>query len=185
MARCPHCGEPVAAGQENCYACGHKVRARGYRAEHRVNPLVFVGAAVVAVLVLGGLWLMRSNAAKKQAVLAAEEEALRVQDSIRRVSHEWQDALHAARNDPEAQSFVAELDDIESRFESVRLRVAARPSAQQERVISRVEAELARLRETVVVLASLPEEEKPALRDSIAAGERGLEALTKELDGAQ
>ncbi len=183
MPKCPHCGEPVAAQQENCYACGHKIRARGYRAEHYVNPLVFVAAGLLVVVVAGVVLMSRANSAKKQAALAAEEEALRVEDSVRRASHAWQNALRAAQNDEEAQSFAAQLDDLESRFRTVSLRVAAHPTPEQERTISRVEAGLERLRQKVVVLASSADTEKPALRDTIQAGLSQLEDLTRELAG--
>lgn len=185
MARCPHCGEPVADRQETCYACGHKVRARGYRAEHHVNPLIFVAAGLIVVLVLGGLWMIRANTAKKQAALRAEEEAVRVQDSVRRADRQWLDALRVAERDDEVRAITAELDDVEARFRSVRVRVAARPSPQQKRIIARVEAELELLRYSAVVLASSAETEKQALRDSIQTGTRHVQDLTKELGSTQ
>ena len=185
MARCAHCGEPVADGQENCYACGQKARTRAYRAEHRVNPLVIIAACLTVILVLGGLWLIRANAAKKQVALLAEEDALRAQDSARRASHNWQDALRIAESDNEARSLAAELKDAEARFQSTRLRVAEPPSVQQESIISRFEVELELLRKIVVVLASSADTEKQSLRDSIQAGKRQVEALMKELGSTE
>ena len=103
MARCPHCGETMAEGQENCYACGQHVRTRAFRHEHRANPVVIIAAFLtVVVLVFGGMWFIRATAARKQAALLAEEETVRVQDSSRRASREWQDALRVAKNDDEA-----------------------------------------------------------------------------------
>ena len=185
MAQCPHCGESMAEGQENCYACGQHVRARAFRHERRVNPLVYVGAGLIVVFVLGALLLMRSNAARKQAALFAEEEALEVQDSIRRASHNWQDALRIAQDDKEARSIVAELEDAEARFQSTRLRVAEHPSVQQESIISRFEAKIELLRRTVVVLASAADTEKQSIRDSIQAGQRDAEVLMTELGGTE
>jgi len=181
MGRCQHCGEPVAEGQENCYACGQKARTRAYRAEHRVNPLVIIAACLVVIAVLGGLWLMRANSAKKQAALLAEEETLRVQDSARRASHNWQEALRVAANDNEARSLTAELEYAEARFQSTRVRVAEHPSVKQASIIHRFQAELELLRQTVVILASSADTEKQSLRDSIQAGKRQVEALIKEL----
>jgi type II secretory pathway pseudopilin PulG len=185
MARCQHCGEPVADGQEICYACGQKARTRAYRAEHHVNPVVIIAACLAVILVLGGLWFIRANAAKKQAALHAEEETLRVQDSARRATRQWQDALRVARNDNEARSLAAKLDDAEARFQSIRLRVAEHPSVQQESIINRFQAELELLRRTVVVLASSADTEKQPLRDSIEAGKRQVEALMKELGSTE
>ena len=185
MARCRHCGEPVAAGQEFCYACGQKARTRAYRHEHHVNPLVFVAAGLAAVLVLGGLWLNRTNSAKKQAALRAEEEALRVQDSSRRAARDWLDAQRTAAKDKEALALTAVLDDIESRFESIRVRVAEYPDVEQESIINRFVDELTLLRNSVVILASSAESEKKALRDSIETGTRRIEELTRELGSSR
>jgi hypothetical protein len=176
----------MAEGQETCYACGQHVRTRrAYRHERRVNPFVYVGAGLVVILVLGGLLIRRNNVAKKQAALAAEAETLRVRDSTRRASHQWQTMLQVARADVEARSLTADLDDIDSRFQSVRVRVASYPSPLQESIISRQEAELARLRESIVILASAAEEKKQAQRDSIEAGKQRLEDLTRELGRTQ
>jgi len=185
MARCRHCGEPVAARQEYCYACGQKARTRAYRADHRANPVVIIAACLVVIAVLGGLWLMRAKSAAKQAALLAEEEALRVQDSTRRAARQWQDALRVAANDDEARALTAELDGIESRFQSIRVRVAEHPTVQQESIIDRVVADLALLRHSVVILASSAETERQTLRDSIHAGMRRVQDLTKELGSTE
>jgi hypothetical protein len=173
----------MAEGQENCYACGQHVRTRAFRHERRVNPIVIIAAGLTVVVVFGGLLLIRASAARKQAALLAEEETLRVQDSSRRASREWQDALRIAKNDDEARSLTAELDNIDGRFQSIRTRVASRPSPRQESIIREEEAELALLRHSIVVLASSPDDKKPAQRDSIQAGKRRVEDLTKELGG--
>jgi hypothetical protein len=185
MARCAHCGEPVADGQENCYACGQKARTRAFRHEHRVNPIVIIAICVAVVSVLGVLWFSRAKAARKQATLLAEEEALRVHDSIQRAGHDWQEALRVAADDREARSFAAELEDADARFQSIRLRVAERPSVQQESIINRFQAELERLRNTIVVLASSADTEKQLLRDSIQAGQIKVESIMRELGGAE
>jgi FtsZ-interacting cell division protein ZipA len=174
----------VAEGQETCFACGQHVRTRAFRHEHRANPVVIIAAFLtVVVLVFGGMWFIRAKAARKQAALLAEEETLRAQDSARRAAHEWQDAVRVAEKDDEARLLTAELDNIDGRFQSIRTRVASRPSPRQESIIREEEAELALLRHSIVVLASSPDDKKPAQRDSIQAGKRRVEDLTKELGG--
>jgi len=185
MARCRHCGEPVAAGQEYCYACGQKARTRGYRAEHRANPIVIIAACLAVASVLTVLWISRANSAKKQAALLAEEEMVRVQDSTRRATREWLDAQRTAARDAEARAFTAELDGIDSRFQSVRVRVAEYPTVRQESIINRFVDELALLRNSVIILASSAETEKQPLRDSILAGTRRVESLTRELGSTE
>jgi predicted nucleic acid-binding Zn ribbon protein len=185
MARCPHCGETIAEGQETCYACGQHVRTRAYRAEHRANPIVIIAACLTVVVVLGGLLLIRAKAARTRVALLAEEETLRAQDSARRAAHDWQNALRVAQNDDEARALAVELDDIGARFKSVCLRVASHPSPHQDSIIGQVEAELEMLRHSVVVLASSPEAEKQTVRDSIQAGRRRIEDLTKELGSTE
>ena len=185
MARCPHCGEPIAKGQETCFACGQHVRTRAFRHKHRANPIVIIAACLAAISVLGILWFSRANAARKQAALLAEEEALRVQDSARRANRQWLDAVRVAEKDDEARALALEFDDIEARFRSVRLRVAANPSPQQESIIGLMEAGLALLRQSAVVLASCADTEKQTWRDSIQAGMRRGQDLTKELGRTQ
>jgi len=146
---------------------------------------VIIATCLAVILVLGGLWRIRANAAKKQAALLVEEEALRAQDSARRASRDWQDALRVAKNDNEARSLAAKLDDAEARFQSTRVRVAEYPSVQQESIINRFQAELELLRRTVVVLASSADTEKQSLRDSIQAGLRQVEAQMKELGSTE
>jgi uncharacterized protein (DUF983 family) len=68
---CPHCGESMAEGQENCYACGQHVRARAYRHHRRANPIVIIAVCVAVVSVLGVFWFSRANAARKQAAPVA------------------------------------------------------------------------------------------------------------------
>jgi hypothetical protein len=175
----------MAEGQETCYACGQHVRTRAYRHQHRANPIVIIAAGLAVVSVLGVLWFTRAKAARKQAALLAEEEVLRVQDSARRAARQWLDAERVAADDDEVRALAREFDDIESRFGSVRLRVAASPTPRQESIIGQAGAELALLRETAVVLAASPETVKPMVRDSIRAGMRRLEDLTKELGTAE
>jgi len=187
MARCPQCGETMHKGQETCYACGTHVSTRAYRHEHehRANPIVIIAAGLAVVVVLVGLWLIRANAARKQAALQAEEAALRAEDSVRLASRQWLDAVRVAESDDEALALAAEFDDLESRFRSIRTRVAASPSPQQESIIRRVEAGLELLRHSAVVLASSPQTEKQTLRDSIQAGLRRVEDLTEELGSTE
>ena len=171
----------MAEGQETCYACGQHVRTRAYRHKRRANPIVIIAAGLSVVSVLGVLWFSRAKAARKQAAQLAEEEVLRAQDSTRRAGRQWQDAERVAEEDEEARALALEFDGIESRFNSVRLRVAASPTPQQESIIGLVENGLALLRQSAIVLASSPETEKQTVRDSIQAGMRRVEGLTKKL----
>ena len=181
MLKCPHCGEPVRRGQERCFACGQKAGTRAYRAGQQANPLVLIAAGVVVVAALVGLVLVRANAAKKRAAQVTEEELLRVQDSVRLANRDWHDAEKIADKDAEVRSIRMDLDLVESRFQSVRARVAAQPNPQQESIVSQVKVELGRLRQSAVVLASTPDARKRAVRDSIQAGKRRVEDLTLEL----
>jgi len=175
----------MADGQEQCYACGQHHRARGYRAEHHVNPVVIIAVCLAVVGVLTVLWINRTNSARKQAALLAEEEAVRVQDSTRRADRQWLDAVRTAGKDEEALAFSAALDDIEGRFQSVRMRVAEFPTVQQESIVNQFGDKLAVLRNWVIILASSAETDKPAWRDSLDAGKRRAEDLMQELGSTE
>jgi len=175
----------MAAGQENCYACGQHVHARGYRHDRRANPVVLIAAGLMVVAVLGVLFFIRTNTARKQAAQAAEEEAGRAQDSARVAGRKWTDALKAAEKDATWQAINADLDLVESRFQSVCTRVAASPTPQQKSIIDRAEAEVTQLRHSAVEIVSLPDDERQALRDSIQAGMDRVEDLTRELGSTE
>ncbi|MBM3331477.1 hypothetical protein FJY68_06440 [candidate division WOR-3 bacterium] len=171
----------MAERQENCYACGQHVRARAYRHHRRANPVVIIAVCVAVVSVLGVFWFSRANAARKQAALLAEEAALIAQDSVRRANRQWLDAVRVAKDDEEVRARAAAFDDLESRYNSVRLRAAAAPTSQQESIIRQVESEFALLHHSAIVLGSSPAAERQASRDSIQMGMRRVEDLTRSL----
>ena len=63
--------------------------------------------------------------------------------------------------------------------------MAVNPTPPQKSIIGRVEAELVLLRQSAVVLGVSPEAERQMVRDSIPAGRRRVEDLTKELGGTE
>ena len=67
MPKCPHCGEAVTEGQETCFACGQKIRARVRRHERPHNPLVFVFVGVLLLAVIIGAIIVRAGRAKRMS----------------------------------------------------------------------------------------------------------------------
>jgi hypothetical protein len=89
--------------------------------------------------------------------------------------------VRVAKDDDEVRALAVAFDDLESRFNSVRLRVAAAPTSQQESIIRQVEAEFVLLRQSAIVLGASPAAERQAQRDSIQMGMRRVEGLTETL----
>ncbi|HTW92480.1 MAG TPA: hypothetical protein VMH22_12325 [bacterium] len=175
----------MGSDQTTCFACGQHKHERGLRHKHGASPVVIIAACLLVAVVLGGAYLAHANAAKKQAAQLAEQQSQQSEDASRQATRQWRDAERAAKNDDESRGFAAELDDLESRYQSTCTRVASQPTPQQKSIMSQVEAEMKRLRRSAVYIATTPEEQKPAMRDSIHAGEQRVTDLTNQLSSPQ
>lgn len=182
MARCPHCGEPVTAKQERCFACGQKIRTRGYRHRSPVNGLLIVVAGALFVVAIVGFVLIQSGAKTRTAKERESAELARVQDSVRAANRARQDAAREQNRDELALGLTAELAQIEQRFNRTRGEVVkGEPSPAQARIISEFNAEASRQRGMAKALGGA----SPARRDSISVlmrdGQRRMRTLVSSL----
>jgi hypothetical protein len=182
MARCPHCGEPVSAGQERCFACGQKVRSRGRQHRAPVNGLLIAGAAGLFVIAIVGFIIIQSGAKSRSAKEREQAELARVQDSVRAANRAARDTSRTANRDDLAAGLAEELARIEQRFNRTRAEVVkGQPSSAQQRIISDFNNEFGRLRGVSMALSGAT----PAKRDSLSAllrdGQRRLRTLVSDL----
>lgn len=184
-SKCPHCGEPVRAGQDKCYACGQNIRARGYRSKEKTNPFVFVVAGVVAVVAVVAGVITFSSSGKKQAALRAAQEETRVQDSVRNANRLMQTQVREQKRDDATQAAFDELQVIEGRFLEVKSKsVKDQPSSAQQYIINQFSAELSRLKALSGTIGSTPPDKREAIRDQLRDGQRKLRTLTSDLPRA-
>jgi len=185
MAKCPHCGEVVASGQETCFACGQKVRARVRRHDRPHNAGVFVIAGVLVIVALVGIILMVSSRSKQTGSEARRQEQARIKDSIRNAAQVKRDSARAAARSDVAAMLADEVDKLEQRFEIVRSEVVKdQPSPAQAKLISQIRTEVTRLRQLAVTIAERPRPAGDSLRTQLRDGERAVRTLISDLSRA-
>jgi hypothetical protein len=185
MPKCPHCGETMAKGQEVCFACGQHIRERAHRGGLPHNPLVllFVGVLVVGAVV--GMIIIASARSRRASHEARMEEQARVEEAARAEVQAKRDSARAAARDDAAAALVAEVNDVESRFDLVRKQVVKdQPSPAQARLISQLNAEIAALRQLTATIASRPDAVSDSLKERVREGERQVRTLISALSRA-
>jgi len=185
MPKCPHCGEAVTNGQETCFACGQRIRARVRRHErpHNAALFVFVGVLVLAVII--GLVVTRSGRAKHASREAYRQKQVQIADAARAAAMAKRDsAREAAKNDATGM-LNQEVNDLESRFELVRQQVVkGEPGPEQAKLISRIVAEVAKLHQIVTTIPSQPGAAADSLTGQLRDGERTVRSLISDLSRA-
>jgi len=185
MARCPHCGEPVAKGQERCFACGQKIRGGRYRGERPHNAAIFVFAGVLAIAAIVGIIIMNSGRAKRARSEARRQEQALRKEADRAAARAKRDSARAAARNDVAGMLVQEVNDIESRFELVREQVVRdQPSPTQAKLISQIGSELTRLRQLAVTVAGQSDAAADSLKGELRDGERTVRTLISALSRA-
>jgi predicted nucleic acid-binding Zn-ribbon protein len=185
MAGCPHCGEVVAEGQETCFACGTKVRARVRRHERPHNAAVFVFAGVLVLAVIVGFIVMHSGRAKRARSAVSDQEQARIMDSVHAAVRAKHDSTQAVTQNDATAALVDEVNNLEARFDIVRKQVVKdQPSPAQAKLISQISTEIARLRQLTVTIGEQPGPEGDSLKSQLRAGERMVRTLISDFSRA-
>jgi len=185
MARCPHCGETMAKGQETCFACGQHVRERAHRRKQPINVMifVFVGALVLAGIV--GIIIMNSAQARRSRAEAHKREQARIKASERAAVQAQRDSARAAARTNAAAMLSSEIDKLEQRFDIVREQVVKeQPSPAQAKLISQIRSEVAALRQLAMSISERSEPRSDSLRSLLRDGERTVRTLISSLSRA-
>jgi predicted nucleic acid-binding Zn-ribbon protein len=185
MAKCPHCGEVVADGQETCFACGQKIRARVRRHERPHNPLIFVFVGLLVLAVVVGTIVMISGRAKRASSEAYRQEQAQIEEAARAAAQAKRDSARAAVRNDAAGMLVQEVNDIEARFNLVRKQVVEQqPSPSQAKLISQISSEIATLRQLTATMSSQPSAANDSIQEQLRDGERTVRSLISSLSRA-
>jgi len=180
-----HCGEPVEKDQDICFACGQKARGRVRRSSQPVNPLVFVFAGALVLVVLVGFFLVNSGRAKRTRSEVRNQRQAQVRDSIRSATRARRDTAKAAAQTEAAAVLTAEIDKLDGRFSLVKQQVIKdKPSPAQTKLISQIRAEIIRLRQLTVTIAGQPGPKSDSLKTQVRDGERKVRNLISDLTRA-
>jgi hypothetical protein len=185
MPKCPHCGEAVVEGQETCFACGQKIRARGRRHERPHNAAVFVFAAVLVLAVTIGIIVVNSGRVKRARSDAYRQQQAQVEEAARAAAQAKRDSARAAVRNDAAGMLVQEVNDIEARFNLVRKQVVEKePSPAQAKLISQISAEIATLRQLTASVGSEPSAANDSIQEKLRDGQRAVRSLISALTRA-
>lgn len=183
MPNCPHCGEPYRKGQERCYACGQRVRARAVGRRSSVNPLVFIIAGAVVLVGVVGMIVLLPRAGREAARVRIEAEEKRVADSVREANRQ---RLQREGDEREVDRLNAAVADIADRYRRVKKQVVGSnpPTGEQTKLMNRIETEINQMRALVGRIDLASEETKGPLKDTLHAGRRRVQALISDLTRA-
>jgi predicted nucleic acid-binding Zn ribbon protein len=185
MARCPHCGETMAKGQETCFACGQHIRERAHRRKQPVNTMVVVLASALVLIAIVGVVIMSSGRARRSRAEAHKREQARIRDSARAAVQARRDSARAVARSDATAILSSEIDKLEQRFNIVREQVVKeQPSPAQAKLISQIRSEVAALRQLVVSISEQPGPRSDSLRSLLRDGERTVRTLISSLSRA-
>ncbi|MCX6843416.1 MAG: zinc ribbon domain-containing protein [candidate division WOR-3 bacterium] len=185
MPKCVHCGEPVDKGQEMCFACGQRARARVRRGSRPVNPSVFLFAGVLVLVVAVGFIIIHSGRAKRTRSEVQKQHQLQLRDSSRQATQARRDTVKAVIQNQVAAVLTDEIDKIDQRFSLVKRQVVKdQPSPAQTKLITQIRTEMIRLRQLTVTVADQPGTKGDSIKAQVRDGERVLRNLISDLSRA-
>jgi len=173
----------MPAGRERCFACGRRVRDRGYGRERKsANPLVFIVAGAVVLVSVVTLFILRPKQSAAEAEQKQQAELTRVQDSVRRANVATRTGT---RRSGEVERLNKDIEKTAFRFEQVREQVVgAKPTPEQEKLIAQINAGLLRMRMQVAAVELADEVRRKALADSVREGARTVRSFISDLTRA-
>jgi hypothetical protein len=185
MPKCPHCGEAVTVGQEICFACGQKIRARVRRHERPHNPLIFVFVGLLVLAVVVGTIVMIAGRGKRASSAAYRQQQAQIEEAARAAAQAKHDSVRAAVRNDATGMLVQEVNDIDARFNLVRKQVVDNePSPAQAKLITQIGAEIATLRQLTATMGSEPSAANDSIQEELRDGERMVRSLISALSRA-
>jgi hypothetical protein len=180
--RCPHCGEPVKASQERCFACGQAVRTRrGLDRERPFDPRILLLAGGALLLVLVGLVIMTLVRPRSGGQPARPRAVSR--DTTRKPAPDT--TTRAGSPDLVARA-TRRFDKIQQRYEQIKGQVLGeQPTPEQRDLMAQIDGELRRARSLAGGLSgSLTSEQNEQLDRDISSSERELNNLISKFTRA-
>jgi len=186
MPKCPHCGEQVHAGQETCFACGWKVRARAYQQEKPHNARIFILVGGLLLVGVIGIGLVIAGSSRKAKVELVQQRQAEIRDSVRQAMKAKRDTMKVESENAETRALADELDKLDRRFNNVRQQVVRgdKPGPEQTRIISQIRTELSRLRGVASSVDLAYGAKAESLKQQVRDGERTIRALISDLGRA-
>jgi predicted nucleic acid-binding Zn ribbon protein len=192
--RCPHCGEPVRPGQETCFACGEKLRARHFRRQQNFDVrIVIFGVALLVVGLVGFLivQLGGSAAVTKEGNRKSIEQVSGNKSRKPAFKHDTMgglsaDTIRLVTDAVEVVRAREQLERLRKRYETVKGQVLGEsPTPEQRDLMALIDRELTLFQRKIGEFAgSLTAQRKQALEKEIAAQQREINNLISKFSRA-
>jgi len=187
--RCPHCGEPVAQGQERCFACGEKLRVRSFRQKLPVDYRILILAAALFLVGLVGLLSLCPGRKKPPAAKARASQTKtgwQIQDSLRRAKRAKVEVQIGDSTLTTTASDLTrargQLERLKTRYEKVKSQVLGEtPTPQQRELMNQIQRELGNMQSRVAELSSpLSAQRQKELTKEVSELERKINNLISD-----
>ncbi|MEO0020459.1 MAG: hypothetical protein ABIK47_07505 [candidate division WOR-3 bacterium] len=183
--RCPHCGEPIVANQERCFACGEKIRLKRLGGNLPVDYRIFILAGVLILFSLIGILtvLLRPKKPKPAKPAALQvEQSVRIQDSLRQVKTPKPETPKIQVGSEEVMRARDQLQRLKIRYEKVKSQVLGEsPTKEQRDLMNQIQREMGALSAKISELSgSLTPERKKELDKEIAELQRQINNLISD-----
>ncbi len=183
--RCPHCGEPVKPGQERCFACGEKIRARGLRHESTVDYRIFIVGGLLALLGVVGALVIIFGARQQHTRSTPKRPRVQLEKTVRPVKRVDSVATIAGRKG-EIQRARGKLEKIYARFEKVKSQVIGEtPTPEQRELMTQIQREMSVMNAKIMEMSgSITLEKKKQLQRELSDAERKINNLLSQFSRA-
>jgi len=186
--RCPHCHEPIVAGQERCFACGEKIRVRHFGSKLPVDYRIFIAAGVIIIVALIGILTQVTAGKKTKRALPPVTKPrpqlkVKPQDSLPRPKKITQKTAKPQTGNIEFTRALDQLQRIKARYEKVKYQVLGeKPTPRQNELMNQIQSGITTMSSKISQLSgSLTPERKKEVMKEISELERKLNNLTSEL----
>lgn len=183
--RCPHCGEPVRAGQETCFACGEKLRVQRFRRGQTLDIRIVILGIILVVLGLSGFFAVHL-AGRKTVGKDDKKKPLKkvqvVQPSLTKTS----DTLWQAVDKVEVERAREQLERLKKRYATVKSQVLGEtPTAEQGELMAQIDRELSIFQRKIGEYASpITAQPRQLLRKELTAQPREINNLISRFSRA-
>ncbi len=192
--RCPHCGEPVRPGQETCFACGEKLRAKHFRRQKTFDIRIVIFGAALVVIGLIGFWVVhlsgqKATAQKSKTKSVQQVGAKRSRTPLSITSKVRDSAPDTSRlrtDDEEVTRAKEQLERLKKRYETVKSQVLGEsPTPEQQDLMAQIDRGLSTFQRTIFELTgSLNSQRRQDLEKEIAEQQREINNLISKFSRA-
>lgn len=182
--RCPHCGEPVRAGQETCFACGEKLRVRRFRRGQTLDIRIVILGLVLVVLGLSGFWAV--YLAGRKTVGNDKKMPRKKVREVQPTPTQTSDTLRQAVDRVEIERARGQLERLKNRYATLKSQVLGEtPTPEQRELMVQIDRELSIFQRKIgECISPLTAQQKQSLLKELTEQQREINNLISRFSRA-